>query len=97
MSFQEQSVLNRMVHEEDWKHKMLDPVDSNVYYGLSNAWGERTHWDSWKEIKIVNDELILDNKVVKILHHAGGSAKNKLQPNMFNEETLKYFNKIQVM
>ena len=97
LSFQEQSVLNRMVHEEDWKHRMLDPVDGNVYYGLSNAWGERTHWDSWKEIKIVNDELILDNKVVKILHQAGGSAKNKLQPNMFNQETLSYFNKIELM
>lgn len=97
MPFQEQSVLNRMIHEENWKYKILDTIDSNVYYGTSNAWGNTTHWDSWKDIQIINDELILHNKKVKVLHHAGGSVKYKLQPTMFNEDTLNYFNKIQVM
>lgn len=97
MPFQEQSILNRMVHEEDWTYKILDPIDSNVYYGISNVWGTTTHWDSWKDIQIINDELVLQDKIVKILHHAGGSVKHKLQPRMFNDETIRYFNKIQVM
>lgn len=94
MPFQEQSILNMMVHTENWKYKILDPVESNVYYGISNAWGTQTHWDSWKEMKVVNNALILNDKTVKVLHHAGGSQPNKLDFNMFNTETKTFLEKV---
>lgn len=93
-SFQEQSVLNEMVHTGDWKWKILDPIDSNVYYGTANTWGTITHWDSWKEINVVDGKLILNNKVVKVLHHAGGSQPDKLNFSMFNDETKLFLDRI---
>jgi len=92
--FQEQSVLNMMAHTEDWKLKILDPIDSNVYYGVSNVWGTETHWDSWKEISVVNDQLVLNGKVVKVLHEAGGSKPEKLNFDMFSEQTKEFLTKV---
>lgn len=92
--FQEQSILNMMMHTEEWKWKIVDPIHSNVYYGISNCWGLETHWDSWKDIEVINNKLILKDKVVKILHHAGGSKPNKLDFNMFNPETKQFLKEI---
>lgn len=92
--FQEQSILNMMIHTEDWKWKVVDPINSNVYYGVTNIWGEKTHWDSWKEIQVVNNELVLNNKIVKVLHHAGGSKPEKLDFNMFNDDTKRFLENI---
>jgi hypothetical protein len=85
--FQEQSVLNSIIDEYNYKLKILDPKESNVHYGISGLFGTETHWDSWKEISLnENKELILRNKFVKVIHHAGGHSKHKLDFNMFSQE-----------
>jgi len=87
LPFQEQSMLNDLVFNSPHKLKILDPKESNVHYGISGLFGTETHWDSWLEISLnENKELILRNKTVKVLHHAGGHQKNKLDFNMFSKE-----------
>jgi lipopolysaccharide biosynthesis glycosyltransferase len=88
MPFQEQSVLNELT--SDWKTRIIDPIDSNVYYGISNLFGHNTHWDSWMDIQLIDNELILNNKKVKVLHHAGGSVAIKLDFDLFNEKVKQY-------
>jgi len=81
--FQEQSVLNNIA--ENYNYRILDPKESNVYYGVSGLYGTETHWDSWKEIEVVDGALMLNGKTVKVLHHAGGKKENKLDFDMFSE------------
>lgn len=92
MPFQEQTVLNFMT--DNWKVKILDPIDSDVYYGISNLYGNNTHWDSWMDINLVNNELILNNKKVKVLHHGGGHGTTKLDFNLFNNEVKQYLTQV---
>ena len=92
MPFQEQTVLNMLA--SDWKTKILDSIDATVYYGISNLYGKQTHWDSWKDIQLVENELILNNKKVKILHHGGGHGATKLDFNLFSNEVKQQLNKI---
>jgi lipopolysaccharide biosynthesis glycosyltransferase len=92
MPFQEQTVLNFMT--KDWKTKIIDPIESNVYYGISNLYGDNTHWDSWMDIQLIENELILNNKKVKVLHHGGGHGAIKLDFNLFNKEVKQHLNKI---
>jgi lipopolysaccharide biosynthesis glycosyltransferase len=92
MPFQEQTVLNYITNER--KVKILDPIDSEVYYGISNLYGSHTHWDSWREIKLIEDKLVLNNKIVKILHHGGGHDAVKLDFNLFTEEVKQHLTTI---
>lgn len=95
--FQEQSILNHLCYsvDKDIKTKILDPIESNVHYGISGLFGTETHWDSWGEIVLnENKELILRNKTVKVLHHAGGHNRNKLDFNMFSQEIKERLNEI---
>jgi hypothetical protein len=84
MPFQEQTVLN--IIAGDYEVKILDPIDSNVYYGISNLYGTVTHWDSWKSIEMVDEELTLAGKRVKVLHHGGGHGAVKLDFDLFNSQ-----------
>ena len=92
MPFQEQTVLNLMTN--DWKTKIIDPIESNVYYGISNLYGNNTHWDSWMDVQLIENELILNNKKVKVLHHGGGHGATKLNFNLFNKEVKQYLTQI---
>ncbi len=93
--FQEQSVLNYLCDRPNTLVKILDPMYSNVHYGISGLFGTETHWDSWREISLnENKELILRNKTVKVLHHAGGHNQNKLDFNMFSQEVKERLNEI---
>lgn len=85
LPFGAQSVLNNIY--KNYNHFILDAKESNVFYGISALAGTETHWDSWKQISIVNGELILLDKKVKVLHHAGGFKTDKLGFYMFNKET----------
>jgi lipopolysaccharide biosynthesis glycosyltransferase len=84
MPFQEQTVLNHIAM--NYKTKILDPIESNVYYGISNLYGNNTHWDSWKDIHLIDNELVLNNKKVKVLHHGGGHDAKKLDFDLFSDE-----------
>ena len=59
-----------------------------------NLYGDSTHWDSWMDIQLVENELILNNKKVKVLHHGGGHGATKLDFNLFNKEVSQYLTKI---
>jgi len=87
LPFVEQTVLNGI--RRKYKTLILDPKESDVYYGVSCLFGEDTHWDSWKHIHVVNKDLYLNGKKVKVLHHGGGFNPNKLGFYMFNKETRK--------
>lgn len=87
LPFKEQSVFNSL--KRNYNTHMIDPKDSKVYYGVSALSGTETHWDSWMDIKVVEGDLILNDKKVKVLHHGGGTNPNKLGFYMFNDETRK--------
>lgn len=85
--FGAQTVLNAIIDQYRWT--LIDAIDQPIYYGVSALSGEATHWDSWKEIVVVEGQLFLNGKTVKVLHHAGGFIPDKLGLYMFNDETRK--------
>jgi len=87
LPFGENDVLNMLIYNSDiYSSFIIDDIDSKVHYGVSGLYGNNTHWDSWKDITIDNNNLILNNKIVKVLHHAGGFNSNKLNFDMFSNE-----------
>lgn len=90
----EQDILNCIINSNKYKFKLLDPIGSNVSYGVSNIWGPvedynrgiYNHWESWKNIYLKDDKLYINTLTdrrplqIKILHVAGGynSPANKL-------------------
>lgn len=110
---EEQGILNHLFWKGKYKNKLLDPKDKMVYYGLSNVYStydnkipmpdwikksyNMNHWESWKNIREINNQLILDNKVVKILHQAGGFNtynSKKLTWEMFDPSIIPFLTKI---
>lgn len=80
----EQDILNIMVCEKT-NTKLLDSINTDLYYGLSSAYGRTNswHWDSWREIEVDNG-LKLNNKRIKVLHQAGGQQIfPKMVPEVF--------------
>ena len=101
--FGEQGVLNELLYNRnligggEFTFNILDAIDKKVYYGVSCLSGTETHWDSLKSISLnENNDLVLNDKIVKIVHHAGGhSALPKLQiDKLFNPQVAEYLNKI---
>lgn len=92
----EQDVMNWLLFQGKYKVKLLDPIEKPIYYGISSQYGFENHWDSWKEIKIYNDKLYLNNKKIKVLHQAGGSsASEKLNINeLFSLDVATHIKKI---
>jgi len=87
----EQDIVNFLLHRtSEFKNTLLDPIESNVHYGLSNAYGKETLWDSWKDIDFINDGLYLNNKKIKILHNAGGFVEKLNIDKLFNKDTARY-------
>ena len=35
------------------------------------------HWESWERIELKEGKLWLDNKLIKLLHYAGGNTPDK--------------------
>ncbi|MBP8976136.1 MAG: hypothetical protein KBG83_05400 [Bacteroidetes bacterium] len=95
--FGSQSVLNTIIDNYNWV--LIDGIDKPVYYGVSCLHGETSHWESWKNITVIEEdgfnnyylkgELMIIGKRVKVLHHAGGFRPDKLGLYMFNDETRK--------
>ncbi len=95
LPFQEQSVLNMLCYETDsYKTLIVDPMDSNVHYGISGLYGINTHWDSWKNMRLEGENVMLKDKIVKVVHHAGGHNSNKLSFDMFSENIQSKLNEI---
>lgn len=91
----ENDVINVVLRNPKYKVKLLDPVDKPLYYGTSSIYGTHTHWDSWKDIVVKNDKLYLNDKLIKILHNAGGQDFEKLNLNrMFSPEVAQYLKKL---
>jgi hypothetical protein len=88
----EQDIVNILLSEGKYKVKILDSIDINLYYGVANAYGIRSHWDSWKDIKLdSNNKLILNDKFIKVLHHAGGFVQEKLNiDDLFSPDVAAY-------
>lgn len=74
----EQDVMNLLLSQGKYKVKLLDPIEKPLYYGVSNSYGFSNPWESWKEIEIKEEKLYLNNKLIKILHNAGGYWSEKL-------------------
>jgi hypothetical protein len=80
----EQDTLNQIFHSGKYTTKIIDSMGTKLSYGVSNTWGNETHWDSWKNFYIENDVLYLNDPVdnskmvVKVLHQAGGSLAANL-------------------
>lgn len=91
----EQDVLNLMILENKYKVKLLDSIETPLYYGTSNLYGIDTHWDSWKEIEVIQDKLFLNGKLIKILHNGGGSDREKLNLDaLFSPAVSKHLKKL---
>jgi len=106
----EQDTLNQIFHSGKYTSKIIDAMETGLSYGLSNTWGEETHWDSWKSIYVKDDGLYLDDPIsgtpmhIKVMHQAGGSLAAELNKGhggfrnwmktVVKNETLEYIIKI---
>lgn len=87
--------------------KLLDPIGSKEFWGpsanfktgnghcpehLKKDYGGN-NWESWYEIFEKDGQCYLNNKIVKILHQAGG-GNNKLDFDMFNSNFIPYLSKL---
>lgn len=86
--FGSQSVLNTIIDKYHWA--IVDPMGAGVYYGVSSLSGVETHWESWKDISLIESKyLMLSGNCIKVLHHAGGFKPDKLGLYLFNDEVRK--------
>ena len=92
----EQDIYNKIVYGNKYNFKLLDPVYKQEHWGLSSAYGIKNHWETWKDIKIKDNELYLNNKHIRVLHQAGGSGVlPKMQlDKLFNKETQEWLKEI---
>lgn len=81
----EQWTLNLIFHSDRYTSEIVDPIGSNLSYGINNGWGpEYDPWQSWRQIYVKNNGLYLDDPLtgevlnIKILHQAGGALAYKL-------------------
>jgi hypothetical protein len=73
--FGENDTYNVVFYSGKYNTKLLDPVESKIYYGTSFIEGTVTYWDLWKKIVVKNNHLELNDKRIKLLHIAGGGVK----------------------
>jgi hypothetical protein len=76
----DQDVMNDVFYSGKYKTLVMDPTDKPYYYGVANSWGIDSHYESWKQMYIKEDELYLFNKKVNVLHAASGEVDH----NKFN-------------
>lgn len=82
----DQNWMNVLFHSGQFKNKILDPLNGDVFYGASaNTFSQNSHnlehitkewginsWQSWFDIEYKENKFMLYGKEVKILHNAGG-------------------------
>lgn len=82
----ENDTLNQLFHWKKYNSQIIDPIGSNISYGLCNMWGNdpNNHWKSWDQIYVKDDRLYIDDPVtgdpmwIKVMHRAGGGLGNEL-------------------
>lgn len=98
----DQYALNVVFKIYGYKSLILDPKNSKLIYGASGNWNHgKTNWDSWKDIDFINNKFIMKDggrgtgdREIKILHCCGGTNPDKLNYNLFNDETRKHITRI---
>jgi hypothetical protein len=88
----ENGTFNQIFYSGKFRTTLLDPIEQPVHYGTSCQYGTKTHWDSWKEIKVINDHLEINNKRIKMLHIAGGGTHKPELNTLFNPDVLDFIN-----
>jgi hypothetical protein len=91
--FGEQDIWNFIFWSGKYNSKILDDVSSNVYYGTSahHVLPGQDFKESWKSLYMKGDQLCLNNKIVKVIHNAGGSYLPKLQYHSWVNNEVKDF------
>jgi len=82
----ENDTLNQLFHWEKYNSQIIDPIGSNISYGLCNTWGNdpNNHWESWSQIYVKDDRLYIDDPTsgdpmwIKVMHRAGGGLGSEL-------------------
>lgn len=90
----EQGVLNKLFYSGKYSATLLDPIESKIHYGTSFLYGNRTHWDSWKEIYVHSDKLYINGKQIKMLHFAGGVYPKPDIDTLVQKEVSEYIHNI---
>lgn len=104
------SSLNVTFRLGGFKTKILDSIDTNLIYGargnfdshngycaesIKQAYGGIFYnWSSWFDIKSDMTNFILQDKIVKVLHHSGGTNELKLNFDLFSRGTREYVKRI---
>lgn len=84
----ENDTLNQLFYSSKFSRKIIDVAGSGVSYGISNLWGNNTHWDSWQELRVKDNGLWIQEPgiesltQVKVLHQAGGSLASQINHSM---------------
>jgi hypothetical protein len=108
----EQDTYNLIIYtsQNQYKLKILDPKGGNLFYGASSIFSnysksppesvkeyDRYHWQSWKDINLIDGKPMLYGKEVRLLHHCFGGTPGitkKLQYDLFNDEFVEYLKQI---
>ena len=92
-SFGEQDVWNDIFWSRKYLAKLLDDKDAKVHYGISSQCvepGQRVE-QSWADMYLKDDKLYFRDKVVKVMHNAGGFGLPKLQYQTWVKPDVKEF------
>jgi len=85
----EQDVCNSLLATGEYKVKILDHEQSGFFYGGVGR-------PFWPLFKMVNDKVVCENRIVKIIHFAGKYIK-KFEYNesgLFDKKVCEYFDKV---
>lgn len=93
INYGEQDTWNEIFYSGKYKTKLLDPIDSNVYYGVSQQICEPGGQveTAWKRLYMSHDKLMSDGKEVKVIHNADGHRLPKLQYQNWVKPEVKHF------
>jgi len=97
----EQDTYNYILDNKEYDVKIIDSIDENYYYGVSNLGGTHTNWDYWKHAYVCNNSIYMNRPTdntpveVKIFHVAGGASsggrKYKQDYDLFFNDEVKAF------
>lgn len=92
--YKEQDLMNIMIHYGDYKIKSFDRPDKVYDY---HAWHGLLSKGEWNKIIMKGDELVLpknkeypeEDKIIKVIHWAGGKSEKMNYRIFFKEDVIK--------